>query len=754
MPPNSSPITSLTITNPLILYRTLLATKRIEPDPAQHRLAIHLQKIYNRLKDYKPEIDFRQQLDNIQRLVHKEKSVDNGTSGGNLKWAVQKEASQITALTRSLTARESVLSLQSPRGLLCHGDVGNGKSMLIDLLADCLPNQKRRWHFNTFMLEIFAKLDSRCKCLRSPSLADSRSHEYSLLSLAKDLIIKSPIIFLDEFQIPDRATSKILSNFLTAFFQLGGVMIATSNRLPEELANAAGVEFAPPPRSTLGLLSNAFGFRGRRVERGRSETVFGGKGDFAAFLEVLKARCEVWEMEGSKDWRRRDSEHDTSKVSDIQDEERGSASYGLQEMNIGNLGLGYEQSLRVNPSEKSTGEEQSSETRSALPAFYFVEAAQSPSSNKDTITQTVWDQREATILKRHGLQDHEQPHVSWKSTTLRVYGRDLHVPRQSAGVTKWTFAELCGKSLGPADYISLASTFHTFIMTEVPVLSFLQKNEARRFITLLDALCEARCKLMVAAESGPDAIFFPEAPPTGEHVTQQGEENSTNNSNDGVYPETFSEIYQDQTSPFRPNISLYTSSASEPYYASSSLPTSASQLSKARSILADEDSDFGPVYGADRGQDVSDDLNSTGSHVQGQEQATGPLFSKTDVYTGDDERFAYKRAQSRLWELCGSRWWSREGDWWRPLSKEARHWEDSRAELLKAPHVATIDDSPQIEGESESRLKSSPFRTSEEPPPRFNWTHAWGMMTWGKKAGVWGQGPTGLGKRNQKGPGK
>jgi protein AFG1 len=83
------------------------------------------------------------------------------------------------------------------------------------------------------MLEVISNLES---LRRSRLAAGSLDTEYSLLWLAKDMIEKSPIIFLDEFQLPDRAASKILSNLLTTFFQLGGVLIASSNRMPDELA--------------------------------------------------------------------------------------------------------------------------------------------------------------------------------------------------------------------------------------------------------------------------------------------------------------------------------------------------------------------------------------------------------------------------------------------------------------------------------------------------------------------------------------
>ncbi|PQE27599.1 mitochondrial ATPase (Afg1) protein [Rutstroemia sp. NJR-2017a BBW] len=103
----------------------------------------------------------------------------------------------------------------------------------------------------------------------------------------------------------------------------------------------------------------------------------------------------------------------------------------------------------------------------------------------------------------------------------------------------------------------MASTFHTFILDDVPVLTLLQKNEARRLITLLDALYEARCKLVVRAQVGPDDLFFPETKIQAPTPTPTSD-SAPNDGQDAVYPETLSEIYQDQTSPFRPNISTYT----------------------------------------------------------------------------------------------------------------------------------------------------------------------------------------------------
>ena len=201
---------SLTITNPLVLYRALVSTHKIRPDPAQLRLALHLQKLYERLKDYEPTVEYSQRLQRLGRAIGDPSSNASAGAAGNRTsraglWQSlmqEKERRDSLALTRVLSDHEEALKLESPRGLMVHGEVGTGKSMLIDLFADCLPNRKkRRWHFNTFMLEAFSRLEQ----LRVARLARTQGggvvqDDHSLLWLARDLIEKSPILFLDEFQ--------------------------------------------------------------------------------------------------------------------------------------------------------------------------------------------------------------------------------------------------------------------------------------------------------------------------------------------------------------------------------------------------------------------------------------------------------------------------------------------------------------------------------------------------------------------------
>lgn len=627
--------------------------------------------------------------------------------------------------------------------------------MLIDLFADCLPNRKKkRWHFTTFMLETFAKLEHlrRSRHMIIPASL-GREDDFSLLWLAREMISTSPILFLDEFQLPDRASSKIMSNLMTSFFHLGGVLIATSNRMPEELAKAAGMEFTPPP-SRLESLGWKFGLSGTST-RGRSENMFSGKGELAGFLEVLKARCEVWEMEGGKDYRRAEAEQETAPV-DLEDDASTSHTVGfggLEQMAPGNIGLGYEQSI-----EMEKGKEEKETTKYAIPKNYFMK----PASTASTSETETWLQSYNTAQAKAAGGDVSITEIPWETSTMRVYGRSVIIPRAYNSATSWTFKELCASNLGPADYVSLASTYHTILLTDVPVLTLLHKNEARRFITLLDALYEARCKLLISAEAGPDDLFFPETKTSGSRT-------NSSDTGDAVYAETFSEVYQDATAPFRPNVSLY--AESEPDHTHARLHGflgGADQLEDGPPNTPARIGIGGAIF--PRGSlDTGDAGKGYG--------VLGPDFAKSGIFTGEDERFAYKRARSRLWEMCGARWWARQGEgWWRPVDAAVRRWERAVGEHdgsglapLFVEGVARVRegmggsrglgaDEPQPPlppkgNEAMFRHGASPFRVSREAPPKFEWTHIWGMVKWGKKAGAWGKGVEGLGERKKEGGG-
>jgi cell division protein ZapE len=90
---------------------------------------------------------------------------------------------------------------------------------------------------------------------------------------------------------------------------------------------------------------------------------------------------------------------------------------------------------------------------------------------------------------------------------LRTQGRDVIVPRWAEGVGWFSFANLCGKPLGAADYIAIAEHCHTVLVSDIPRLSFERRNEAMRFVTLIDSLYEHKVKLICSATAMPAQLY-------------------------------------------------------------------------------------------------------------------------------------------------------------------------------------------------------------------------------------------------------
>ncbi|KAJ4365271.1 hypothetical protein N0V83_008890 [Neocucurbitaria cava] len=306
---------------------------------------------------------------------------------------------------------------------------------------------------------------------------------------------------------------------------------------------------------------------------------------------------------------------------------------------------------------------------------------------------------------------------------------------------------------------------------------------ARRFITLLDAMYEARCRLLITAVTGPDDLFFPASKASSPTASSSGLSETADEQgllNDAVYPETYSEIYQDLNSPFRPNVSSYNTDGSS---------------TGTGSLAADALEDDPPNRVRRPGSSFTDERRL---------HPGTPNFADIGGLTGEDEKFAVKRAESRIWEMCSGRWWDRHASsvsasssddgttgsgpysdnananantWWRPLPLSSRHWEHptSTPPIPKTNPTIAADNKPQPqrqnalppnvkilsreEIEQDKRKEAedmfahgaSPFRTHPDAPPKFSWTHAWGMMTWGKKAGPWGKGVEGLEERKRDG---
>ncbi len=86
-------------------------------------------------------------------------------------------------------------------------------------------------------------------------------------------------------------------------------------------------------------------------------------------------------------------------------------------------------------------------------------------------------------------------------------GRTLHVPKSLKGVAVFSFKRLCGEARGASDYLAIARAYHTVILVGIPRMGPDTRNEAARFVTLIDTLYEHKVKLLVAADAAPESLY-------------------------------------------------------------------------------------------------------------------------------------------------------------------------------------------------------------------------------------------------------
>ena len=111
----------------------------------------------------------------------------------------------------------------------------------------------------------------------------------------------------------------------------------------------------------------------------------------------------------------------------------------------------------------------------------------------DAALDTIW--RDLTGVARGTPSD------------LDLLGRKLRVPEQARGVARFTFEELCVAALGPQDFLAIADAFHALVVTGIPRLAPEKRNEAKRFVTLIDALYERSAKLVCTAAAPPHELY-------------------------------------------------------------------------------------------------------------------------------------------------------------------------------------------------------------------------------------------------------
>ena len=91
---------------------------------------------------------------------------------------------------------------------------------------------------------------------------------------------------------------------------------------------------------------------------------------------------------------------------------------------------------------------------------------------------------------------------------LPVNGRSIDLPRFANGIGRATFWDLCSRPLGPGDFLAIAQAVRVLILEDIPQLSASNYNEAKRFVTLIDALYEAKVRLICSAADVPERLYL------------------------------------------------------------------------------------------------------------------------------------------------------------------------------------------------------------------------------------------------------